>query len=156
LSEELRLKTTAILFIVIGFALLVVGTVAVVLGVEERLEAARASAAWPTTEGEVVETWMSRSSGVHVRYRYTVAGVDYESDRIRLVEKFWRDQRSDIVARYPEGRRVTVAYDPLDPSSAVLEPGASRGAVTKKLIGPLVLGIAGLGLIWVGVSQVRR
>jgi hypothetical protein len=89
-------------------------------------------------------------------YRYTVEGIDYEADRIRLVEKLWRDQRSEIVARYPEGRRVTVAYDPLNHSRAALEPGTSWGAVTKKMIAPLVLGIAGLGLIWVGVSHVRR
>jgi hypothetical protein len=99
---------------------------------------------------------MSRNSGAHVRYRYTVEGIDYEADRIRLVEKLWRDQRSEIVARYPEGRRVTVAYDPLNHSRAALEPGTSWGAVTKKMIAPLVLGIAGLGLIWVGVSHVRR
>jgi hypothetical protein len=103
----------------------------------------------------VVETTMSRNSGARVRYRYTVDGIDYESDRIRLVEKLWRDQRSEIVARYPEGRRVTVAYDPSDPSQAALEPGASWGAMTKKMIAPLVLGIAGFVLIGVGGSQIR-
>jgi hypothetical protein len=148
-------KTTAIGFIVAGLALLA-GTVAAFLVFQERLDAARASDAWPTTKGEVVETWMSRNLGAHVRYRYTVAGVDYESDRIRLVEKLWRDQRSDIVARYPEGRQVTVAYDPVDPSRAALEPGVSRGAVAKKMIAPLVLGVAGFGLIWVGGAQLRR
>ena len=148
------MKTTAIGFIVVGLALLA-GTVAVVLGTHERLEAARASDAWPTTEGEVVEAWMSRNLGAHVRYRYTVAGIDYESDRIRLVRKFWSDGRSEIVARYPEGRRVMVAYDPLDPSNAVLEPGTSWGAVAKKRIAPVLLGIVGVGLIGVGGSQFR-
>ncbi|NCF18608.1 MAG: hypothetical protein GWP63_10225 [Haliea sp.] len=49
------------------------------------------------------------SSGDSVPYRYTVVGIDHEADRIRLVEKLWRDQRSGIVARYPEGQLVTVA-----------------------------------------------
>jgi hypothetical protein len=35
-------------------------------------------------------------------------------------------------------------------------PGVSWGAATKKMIGALVLGVAGFGLIWVGVSHVRR
>jgi hypothetical protein len=153
--ESILLKTTAIGFIIAGLTLLAATAVAV-LATQERLQEARASANWPTADGVVVRTTRSRSMGVHVSYRYSVAGIDYESNRIRLAEKFWRDQPSEIAARYPEGRQVSVAYDPSNPSSAALEPGASWGAIVKKLIAALLLGIAGLGLILVGALRVRR
>jgi hypothetical protein len=149
------LKVAAIGFIAAGLALLM-GTVFAVLGAQDRLADAKASEAWPTTGGKIVKTYRARSSGAHIRYRYTVAGVDYESKQIRLVEKFWRDQPSEIVARYPEGRQVEVAYDPSHHSRAVLEPGTSWGALVKKMIAALLLGTAGLGLVWIGVSHFRR
>ena len=135
------MKAAAIGFLAAGLVLLM-GTVFAVLGTQERLTRARASETWPTTGGKVVETWRSRGSGAHVCYRYTVAGVDYESKQIRLVEKFWRDPPSEIVARYPEGRQVEVAYEPSNPSQAVLEPGDSRGALVKKMIAALLPGVS--------------
>ncbi len=149
------MKGSVIGFLVAG-ALLLAGAVAAVLGAQERIEAARVSEAWPTVEGVVVKISRTRGSGAHVRYRYTVAGVDHQSERVRLVAKLWGDTPSEILARYPKGQQVIVAFDPLDPASAVLEPGTSWGAVAKKMIGPLVLGIAALGLLWVGASGLRR
>lgn len=148
------MKATAIGFVLAGLAALVASffTVQATL---PRLDEARASSHWPTTEGVVVDLWLTRRSGTHVTYRYEVEGREYESTQVRLVEKFFREKRSDRAARYPEGTRVTVWYDPLRPERAVLEPGTSRGATAKAFVAAGIFCILSLGLVAVGVHGLR-
>lgn len=148
------MKGTAVGFVLAGLAALA-ATVFAVRATQARLEEAWASAGWPTVEGTVVETRTTRKTGTHVRYRYEVAGREYESDRVRLVEKLWADGRSEVAARYPEGKRVPVAYDPARPERAVLEPGTSWGAVAKKFVGAGIVALLGLGLVAIGVRGLK-
>jgi hypothetical protein len=55
----------------------------------------------------------------------------------------------EILARYPQGQQVTVYYDPSDPRTCVLEPGATPGTYQGYLLGGLGL-LCGPILLWVG------
>lgn len=123
---------------------------------------ARASATWPTTPGRIdkveVEhyTSSSRSSGtsrrrweVMIRYRYTVAGRERTSGRVKWVAKETYGKKADAMAaaaRYRDHRAVTVYYDPTDPASTVLRPGPSTDSEIAPYI-MLVLGAVGLFLL---------
>jgi len=58
----------------------------------------------------------------HVRFRYEVGGIAYESSTHRSWD--WSSETEDrpraIAARYPVGSRQTAWHDPMDPSYAVL------------------------------------
>ena len=79
---------------------------------------------WPATVGTIVEARFVdgfRNDRFDVAFTYTVDGDTYRGDRIRLAslsdDTIVRAQR----ARYPEGARVDVYYDPQAPERAVLE-----------------------------------
>lgn len=96
---------------------------------------ADAAAKWPTTTGEVLSSNVveetGRDSDGHlettytpvVRYAYEVGGQSHVGIRIRVSDVAFgrRKKAEEIVARYPEGARVQVRYDPADPASTVLE-----------------------------------
>lgn len=116
----------------------------------------RASTAWPTTEGSVVsstvETLRSkRSVSFHpeVRYRYEVNGQSYTSDTI----SFGGNDSGALAAaqsythHYPSGAKVTVHYEPEDPSVVCLECGSAGMANYVVTLGGLVLAaVAAFGL----------
>jgi hypothetical protein len=93
----------------------------------------RAAAGWPAVAGEVISATVEAlpgaadgadGYGVVVRYRYTVDGRTYESDRLRRAgaERLTtRAAADEVLASYlAGGRAVTVRYDPADPATAVL------------------------------------
>jgi len=88
---------------------------------------------WPTTDGKIISR---RLSGVkfeeydgdyyekieaYIRYKYCVDDIPYTSNVINVTDPLYYPY--DIAARYPEGKGVTVYYNPKIPSEAVLEPG---------------------------------
>ena len=103
-----------------------------------------AARGWPTVEGEVI---LSRRHAGRTRlkdfeYGYSVAGQDYTSSRAAFLRVPYVDPLHET---YPSGRRVTVHYDPEDPSRAVIETGAPALAVLAEAVMPAVmLGIAGV------------
>ena len=58
-------------------------------------------------------------------YQYEVNGQSYQGQRIKASDKFMSIRISGeaqaTVARYPAGSRVTVYYDPNNPSESALE-----------------------------------
>ena len=95
--------------------------------------AARESAqSWPSTSGVVLSSSVqvrrsnrSRSEYPVVVYQYEVNGKSYQGQRIKAGDKFMSIRISGetqaTVARYPVGSRVTVYYDPNNPSESALE-----------------------------------
>jgi hypothetical protein len=63
-----------------------------------------------------------------------------------------RGKADPVLARYRTGTRVSVHYDPANPRSSVLEPGAGRDAVFILVTAAACLALAMLILI----SVVRR
>jgi hypothetical protein len=108
----------------------------------------RSSAAWPTTQGEVVysslEQNMSTDSdgdtsvtyGAKIVYNYQVGGQQYTGDRRAFSESRSSSARraQEIANRYQVGATVTVYYDADSPQVSVLEPGVGFGGIVVPLI----------------------
>jgi len=63
-----------------------------------------------------------------VAYRYTVGRQSYVGSLVTYKGYLPNlDRVEKIVARYPDGAEVQVAYDPINPEVAVLEPGLGVG-----------------------------
>jgi hypothetical protein len=119
------------------------------LGFDLRSESAR-MATWSSTEGVIVDAQMlskrirdynlfaprhgRRTYSVHsttIAYQYAVEGKQFVSTSISMAKGFDAIFRSTNqggaayqgtwLAMYPEGKRVTVYYDPADPATAILE-----------------------------------
>ena len=84
------------------------------------------SSDWPQTKGVITK---SRDAGdfLDLLYVYRVDGTEYSSNRIDYSD----GRRSSLNSskeseRYPEGKEVTVYYDPSKPSRAVLAEESSN------------------------------
>jgi len=134
--------------LLIGVGMLLLGTVMF------KLPRAIVSSNWPTTEGEIVSSYVevgdhgdSWSAWPRVSYTYLVDGKKYTSNNIE-VEDFGRATDSyaqKVIQRYPEGARVKVFYEPDDPAVAVLEPGFPRSSGFVFIF--LLVVIMGIGVI---------
>jgi hypothetical protein len=123
---------------------------------------------WPKAEGTVtssaVRTHVSvdqtnrafsendsdRTYYPEFRYSYTVDGQSYSSSRYALGESApahaQREDAQKAASKHPAGSKIDVFYDPGDPGSAVLRPGASTGSWVPLLLG-LFFGGSGLFLL---------
>jgi hypothetical protein len=132
----------SMLEIVGGAAIATVGLVKLVTALRTWRTAA-ASRSWRRVEGVITESQVvpyrvrisgegsgSRIYRPMIRYRYTVDGNEYTSDRIyygRPLGRPWRGQLDKLVRRYPAGRAASVYVPPGDPELGLLEPGAKVG-----------------------------
>lgn len=118
---------------VVGLAFLVAGAAALLQG-GFALEEALRSSHWPSVPGRVVSSKVVAVSCLEggggnctapdIRYRYAVRGIELEGTRLGVLA--WETNGSaakDAVAAFPEGREVTVYYDPTIPSRSVLRTG---------------------------------
>ena len=114
---------------------------------------------WPTASGII------RHSGIHLKelmnssryyatipYDYQVDGVWYSSTRVSFGD-FWNMgngsmKATRILSCYPEGKKVTVFYDPADPKVAVLETGLTERTWTAIISGVGFLLWGTLPMIW--------
>ncbi|MBF0503997.1 MAG: DUF3592 domain-containing protein [Candidatus Omnitrophica bacterium] len=95
---------------------------------------------WPKTTGKIISSSLTinhlpkyldsrenplRWYGTEVRYEYFVDYVKYESTRLSFQNGDTRNPQNALmlINQYRDHPSVTVYYDPLDPSEAVLEPG---------------------------------
>lgn len=116
------------------------------------LENAKASASWPTAQGEVIKSEVTRNTdgeghtsySPEVTYTYFADNQSRKSYTIKFGENSYGNKRTadEIAAKYPIGKSVTVFYDPQNPEKSVLEPGVSSGSY-------IVLGI---GVLFVVIS----
>ena len=141
--------------IILSFAgfLIVIGAALAIFGVFF-LKSAQASRAWPNTMGEVQAIKATRhttgTGGSVTTYNYVVAyeyEVDdrtYTGDRYSLGSGSTASPQYDSPSAaqragkeaYPPGSEVTVYYDPANPTSTVLKPGANWGTYV-----PLIMGL---------------
>lgn len=122
-----------------GAAIAIVGLVKLITALRTWRSAA-ASGSWRRVEGVITESEVvphrvrlsgegsgSRIYRPEIRYRYTVDGKEYTSDRIyfgRALGRPWRGQLDELVRRYPAGGTTSVYVPPGDPDLGLLEPGA--------------------------------
>jgi hypothetical protein len=76
-----------------------------------------------------------------VHYRYEAAGALRSGCAVSITDPGSpsRERAERRCARYPDGARVTVFYDPADPDRAVLERGAGSGPLALFAWGGLCL-----------------
>ncbi len=116
----------------------------------------RASRTWPTASGRVVHSAVAeretklwngeRRFGIvpDVRYVYRVAGQDHLGTAITAGGADGGDKRSRVlVARYPEGATVRVAYDPSEPWRSCLEPGADHNSAARWFVAGVLVCLLG-------------
>ena len=136
-------KATIVLFImgIAGAAL------TIFLGIPMMMSAFESSG-WPSAEGVITvsEFTTNRDSdngsvthGANVAYDYTVNGTLHTGSNVHFGQYGSSDPSygRGIVNRYPVGKRVGVYYDPDDPSTSVLEPGAGWSSFMVSGIGAL-------------------
>ena len=89
---------------------------------------------WEPADGIVENSYVSTSTGgeggttycLHVDYQYTVDGRTYSGDRISYsADNSCNSWSANSDEDYPEGKEITVYYDPSNPSESVILPGLS-------------------------------
>lgn len=118
------------------------------------LQNARASALWPTADGVVTRSEVTRSTdpdngdsySPEVTYTYTVNNVSQTDKTIKFGENSYSSRRKadEVVGNYPVGKNVTVYYDPEKPERSVLEPGVSGGSYI----------VIGIGIFFILITMV--
>lgn len=145
-------------FVLLMFTLFV--GVFVVALVVKLVETRRASS-WPKVTGRITRSGqryakVDESEGIgetnrlvaDVEYTFDVADKTYRGKKVSFAEIVGPDEVPGTLAKYPEGKIVTVYYDPKNPSEAVLERDMPAG-VLFGCLGMLVAGVAILaGVLW--------
>ena len=116
------------IFAIVGFA------VALFVG-KPILDNAKASEHWPSVAGAIVSSEVVTKRGddgtmyaADVVYDYTVDGRDYKCSTLSFGGDYSSSSSShayEVTNKYPVGSEVRVFYAPEEPSTAVLEPGAT-------------------------------
>ncbi|MBS0263661.1 MAG: DUF3592 domain-containing protein [Planctomycetes bacterium] len=121
----------------------------------------RQSRNWPTTPGHITASSVSftsrqdrieidsRTPGetrtvtretffADIQYEYEVNSRSWTGNRVTIADVGCNsDDAHALAAQYPVGKSVSVYYDPQDPTSSVLVPGASTGSIVPLVLGPL-------------------
>jgi hypothetical protein len=107
------------------------------------LQMASASTKWPTTSGQVIhsETTREVTEDDHNRssvtfsttttIQYTVDGQDYTTSLLHFGQTLGSSDKSEAALlrlRFPEGKPVSVSYDPNHPATGVMKPGVHAEA----------------------------
>jgi hypothetical protein len=86
-----------------------------------------------------------------LRYTYRVGDQSFTGSRVDVqeVEVSSEERVRKIVDRYARGAKVTVHYDPSNPSQSVLEPGAHATTWVLPTIGVTFLIVAGAFFVFI-------
>ena len=122
---------------------------------------AKAAAAWPTVDGVITGSSVSHRRErdasdrledvytVAVAYRYAVEGRELQGERIGYgaTTRFsnQKARAEALAARYPEGAKVQVRYDPANPAEACLE------TAPPSMFVPIVFGGVGAVFVVIGI-----
>jgi hypothetical protein len=149
-----------------GIALIV--AIAGVVSFVNGREGARLRARWPTTPGmittsDVVEETIenkgdddkdivriTRRYRTDLRYAYRVGQREYVgTNRLWAWTAIYglQDQAEKAISAYPQGKSVTVYYDPARPDVAVLEPDNREGSLAPLVFGG-IFAVAGALLLY--------
>ena len=114
---------------IVGLLFLVVAHTAMVVVVVPRLVRDVRTVQYPFTEGAITvseprDLPLSKMNYWKLEYTYTVDGRAYTGTRYAVAGdgRYYRDDLLQILATFPVGARVPVAYNPDDPADAALRP----------------------------------
>ena len=121
------------------------------------------SAWWPVVEGVVMESrlaFMQTRRGPlympSVHYQYRLGNREFTDSKLDFhTQDRWhsRQYAERKLAQYPDGKVVSVAYDPRDPSFAVLEPGLTADPVFLMYLDAVFLVLFAIGFIYLLVTM---
>lgn len=95
----------------------------------QNVRAAKASTNWPTTTGTITASGIKKvvfRRQPQIAYSYSVNGAPFTSERVSFAGGYKPKEVDPVLARYPAGAAVTVAYNPQNPVEATLEPGSNK------------------------------
>jgi len=106
------------------------------------------SPGWPAVPGTILsaELQVPGRGGpdrARIRYRYTVQGQAYESDRIGYLLPVTDACARSWLAGRTAGAAVTVHHDPRSPSRAVLQPGGRGRLAAAGVFAAALLALGG-------------
>ncbi len=99
---------------------------------------------WPTATGHFLERKLIEDSDsdsttyrVVVKYVYSVAGVDFQSDRLAFgyMGSSGHEMHQSILDKLLRGESVRVRYNPAEPSEAVLAYGLNNSMLSLIIFG---------------------
>ncbi|BDX38198.1 hypothetical protein CYCD_15530 [Tenuifilaceae bacterium CYCD] len=114
---------------------------------------AHSTKSWPTTEGTIIVSEVTRSSRYvpHIVYTYTIDTLDYTSEKIGLTNYAQYKRESDAKVesdKYPVNSKVTVYYNPNNAEEAILKPGIKGEHILMFSIGLIIFLAPLIGLIY--------
>ncbi len=114
---------------------------------------AYATKSWPTAEGTIIISEVTRSSRYvpHIVYTYAVDTMDYSSEKIDLAvnaQYKWQKDAQVEADKYPVNKKVTVYYNPNNPGEAILNPGIKGVHAFMFFIGLVIFLAPLIGLIY--------
>lgn len=132
-------------------AIIIAGLVCLVVGCIQLINGARSSK-WPNVEGTVVATDVKehrsrrggKSYSPEVQYQYSVNGASYASSRMSYGDAGSSSSMEGALktlGNYPVGKKISVYYNPSEPSTAVLVPGITSLSYLFPAIGVCMLSI---------------
>ena len=95
----------------------------------KNVQMAKASMNWPTTAGRIMASDVKKvvfRRQPQISYSYSVNGSPFTSQRVSFAGGYKPKEVDPILARYPIGTEVVVAYDPQNPAEAALETGVNK------------------------------
>ena len=127
------------IFVIIGLVMLFIYF--------RNLAKVRASQAWPTAQGTVLQSWVRKSRSTdsdggdsysyhpEIHYQYQIMGIEYQGNKIAFGPKIGgRSQAEKMIEKYPTGANVTVYYQPDNPAKAVLERSISKVSLVMGIV----------------------
>ncbi|MCB9030687.1 MAG: DUF3592 domain-containing protein [Deltaproteobacteria bacterium] len=156
-----------------GYVLGVLGVALVVFGVFF-IKSAMESVSWPQADAQVVssvvrwryidgarnriKTDSDKQYYYEVTYSYNVDGIPYTSSRYSLgtgytaSSMFNEREEADVERKeiYPQGKAITIFYDPNSPTSAVISNGMQWSTTV-----PLVLGLFFFGTAFLLIKSAK-
>lgn len=132
---------TPSIFLSLGLAFCVVGSVRAALNIRRGHQSER----WPTTDGEVLDAFVRNWFGRHVpvvRYRYRVDGAEYRSSRVGFFTFAVPSRASGeaFIRGFRKGSSIAVRFQPDHPDRSVLRTG-NRFANWVELVGGVLFGV---------------
>jgi hypothetical protein len=151
-----------ILFGLLGGILVFLGASFLTAAVRDYLRG-RASVTWPTVAGFITASRVAETRlGLQVRYapvvryRYAVDGIVYSRDNLALaldVTFGSRIEAEELLRSYLVDSTVQVRYDPRNPGTSVLRPGASLWFPSGAALIAFLFIAGGVAMVWLGAAR---
>jgi hypothetical protein len=147
---------------VVGLVFLVIGLV-LFAGAAALFARGRAAAGWASAAGRITTSRLeqdvsiqqggrSRTYRVRLAYEYEVDGRRFTGSRREFGESLFgwmssRDRARALLDLFPEGRDVTVHYDPAHPERCTLSREVDASRFGQLLVAAAIIAAAGAGVL---------